>query len=68
MSVKSFFPKRFILSGSMQGAGGVGGLLVVSCYGSATTNCFPAFDGTGNVAALINAADGTVAAKYIPTS
>ena len=51
------------LSGSMQGAGGVGGLLEVSCYGSATTNCFPAFDGNGNVAALINTADGTVAAN-----
>ena len=35
------------LSGSMQGAGGVGGLLEVSYYGSATTNCFPAFDGNG---------------------
>ena len=51
------------MSGSQQGAGGVGGLLEVSCYGSATTNCFPAFDGNGNVAALINAADGTVAAN-----
>ncbi len=52
------------LSGSMQGAGGVGGLLEASYYGSATTNCFPAFDGNGNVAALVNAADGTVAANY----
>lgn len=52
------------LSGSLQGAGGVGGLLEVSYYGSSTTNCFPAFDGNGNVAALINAADGTVAANY----
>ena len=52
------------LSGSMQDAGSVGGLLEVCCYGSATTNCFPAFDGHGNVAALINAADGTVAANY----
>jgi hypothetical protein len=51
------------LSGSMQGAGGVGGLLEVSGYGSATTNCYPAFDGNGHVAALINAADGTVAAN-----
>src|SRR5208283_798113 len=49
------------LSGTMQGAGGVGGLLEVSC---GTTNCFPAFDGNGNVAALINAADGTVLANY----
>jgi hypothetical protein len=48
----------------MQGAGGVGGLLEVCCYGSATTNCFPAFDGNGNVAALIHAADGTVAATH----
>ena len=45
------------LSGSVQGAGGVSGLLAVSGYDSATTNCFPAFDGNGNVAALINAAD-----------
>jgi RHS repeat-associated protein len=51
------------LSGSMQSAGGVGGLLEVSYYDSATTNCFPAFDGNGNVAALIHAADGMVAAN-----
>jgi RHS repeat-associated protein len=51
------------LSGSTQG-GGVGGLLEVSYYGTATTNCFPAYDGNGNVAALINAADGTIAANY----
>jgi len=49
------------LSGSMQGAGGVGGLLEVSC---GTTNCFPAFDGNGNVMALVNAADGTSVANY----
>jgi RHS repeat-associated protein len=53
------------LSGSQQGAGGVGGLLEVSYYsGSSTTNCFPAFDGNGNVMALINVADGTVVANY----
>jgi RHS repeat-associated protein len=52
------------LSGSMQGAGGVGGLLEVGYFGAAPTNCFIAFDGNGNVAALINAADGTVAANY----
>ena len=51
------------LSGSMRAAGGVGGLLAVICYGSAPTNCFPAFDGNGNVAALIHAADGTAAAN-----
>jgi RHS repeat-associated protein len=51
------------LSGSMRGAGGVDGLLEVSYYGSETTNRFPAFDGNGNVAAPMNAADGTVAAN-----
>ena len=52
------------LSGSMQGAGGVGGLLEVSYHGSSTTNCFPAFDGNGNLAALVNTADGTIVANY----
>ena len=52
------------LSGSMQGAGGVGGLIEVSYYGAATTNCFVAFDGNGNVSALVNAADGTILANY----
>ena len=52
------------LSGSAQGAGGVGGLLQMSYYGSSTTNCFVSYDGNGNVAALVNAADGTVAAQY----
>jgi RHS repeat-associated protein len=34
------------LSGSMQGAGGVGGLLAVS---DGATTCYPTFDGNGNV-------------------
>lgn len=49
------------LSGSQQGAGGVGGLLEVSYSG---TNCFVTYDGNGNVAALVNAADGTTVANY----
>jgi RHS repeat-associated protein len=52
------------LSGSLQGAGGVGGLLAVSYRGTATTNCFVAYDGNGNVAGLINAANGTLVANY----
>jgi RHS repeat-associated protein len=52
------------LSGSPQGAGGVGGLLETTYYGISTTNCFLAYDGNGNVAALINAADGTITANY----
>jgi RHS repeat-associated protein len=49
------------LSGSPQGAGGVGGLVEMSYAG---TNCFVAYDGNGNVAALVNAGDGTVVANY----
>jgi RHS repeat-associated protein len=52
------------LSGSLQGAGGVGGLLEISYYGTSTTNCFPAYDGNGNIMALVNVADGTVVANY----
>lgn len=52
------------LSGTVQGAGGVGGLLVISCYGAAITNSFVAYDGNGNVAGLVNAADGSTIAIY----
>jgi len=50
------------LSGSLQGAGGVGGLLETIDYGVSTN--FAAFDGNGNVAALVSAADGTLTANY----
>ena len=52
------------LSGSLQGAGSVGGLLETSYCGAATTNCFMAYDGNDNVAALVNPADGTILANY----
>jgi len=52
------------LSGQLQGAGGVGGLVETRYYGASTTNAFVAFDGNGNVSALINAADGSVVANY----
>jgi RHS repeat-associated protein len=52
------------LSGSLQGAGGVGGLLKVTCVGTGTTNAFVAHDGNGNVAALLDAANGNVCARY----
>lgn len=55
------------LSGSLQGAGGVGGLL--SIWDSSTLNTQPsthfvAFDGNGNVTALVNAANGAAVAQY----
>jgi RHS repeat-associated protein len=49
------------LSGSMQGAGGVGGLLSLSF---SRTNCFASYDGNGNVMELLNAADTSVDAQY----
>jgi RHS repeat-associated protein len=52
------------LSGSEQGAGGVGGLIGLAYYGSQTTNCVVAFDGNGNVSGLINGGDGTSIAQY----
>jgi RHS repeat-associated protein len=62
------------LSGSMQGspresgtsltggAGGVGGLLIVNQ--PSTQVAFVAYDGNGNVSALVSAANGTVLANY----
>src|SRR5574344_1919734 len=49
-------------SGSMQGAGGVGGLLMVNA-GSGGFH-FPAYDLNGNVMGLVNAANGNISAKY----
>jgi len=46
------------LSGSPQGAGGVAGLLAIG--DSAQGTHFAAFDGNGNVAALVKASDGTI--------
>jgi RHS repeat-associated protein len=50
------------LSGTMQGAGGVGGLLWARIYGPAPQ--FVAYDGNGNVAALIRGTTGEVYAQY----
>ncbi len=50
------------LSGSEQGAGGVGGLLAVN---DATNGLhFCGYDGNGNLAAMVKATDGTVSANY----
>jgi RHS repeat-associated protein len=54
------------LSGSWQGAGGVGGLLWVleAPTGSNITAHYVAYDGNGNVMGLVNATDGTWSARY----
>jgi RHS repeat-associated protein len=50
------------LSGSLKGAGGVGGLLVL---GDAANGChFVGFDGNGNVSTLTKTSDGTPSAQY----
>ncbi len=49
------------LSGSLQGAGGVGGLLFVA---GNNAQDFVACDGNGNVTMLVNAANGTTDAQY----
>jgi RHS repeat-associated protein len=51
------------LSGSMQGAGGVGGLLGMR-DGNSGTNYFCAYDGNGNVAGFVNANNGLLSAQY----
>ena len=45
----------------MQGAGGVGGLLMTK---EASESYLPAYDAMGNVHAMIRASDGTIAAAY----
>jgi RHS repeat-associated protein len=53
------------LSGTIQGAGGVGGLLAVTVHSGENAGTYLCtYDGNGNVAALLNANDSSVAAIY----
>lgn len=53
------------LSGSMQGAGGIGGLLFSSVrVGTSAIQNYFCFDGNGNVSALVSATNSTVNASY----
>lgn len=53
------------LSASLQGAGGVGGLLEVTVHSGLYTGAYVcAYDGNGNLAALVGAANGTAMANY----
>jgi len=55
------------LSGSLDGAGGVGGLLWVTLHtgsGPAAGTHFAAYDGNGNIVALSAASDGSESARY----
>jgi len=55
------------LSGAMQGAGGIGGLLWITHHedhGITHHDSFAVYDGNGNVMGLVSASDGSVAAQY----
>ncbi len=64
------FLRGWDLSDSIQGAGGVGGVLAVKagtsaqCGAMVSTTHFTCYDGNGNVTALVNAATGEESARY----
>lgn len=53
------------LAGSLDATGGVGALLRVTNYsGGSTSSYFPAYDGNGNIVALVSVSSGGIAATY----
>jgi RHS repeat-associated protein len=52
------------LSGTMQGAGGVGGLLMVRQVVTPAMTHYVAYDGNGNITGLVNASTGDYSALY----
>ena len=53
------------LSGSLQGAGGVGGLICFKQHsGSSAGSHFASYDGNGNVMALVDGKTGSTSARY----
>ena len=52
------------LSGTMQGAGGVGGLLMVIDHTGTTKRHFAVYDGNGNVMGLVDSTTGHWSARY----
>lgn len=63
-SLASSYSWGLDVSGSMQGAGGVGGLLSVTSHPSPVTRHFACHDGNGNVTGLVSASDGALTAEY----
>lgn len=62
-AIKRSFTWGLDVTGGTLTAGGVGALLQIHDYDLNKT-LFPAYDGNGNIAALVNAADGVVEASY----
>ena len=57
------------LSGSMQGAGGVGGLLQVTDHETLTTDhYYPTYDGNGNVSEYLDGTGSTVTQSLIDST
>ena len=53
------------LSGSLQGAGGIGGLVFLTdLSGGTRTTHYPGYDGNGNLTSKTNASDGKAYAQY----
>jgi RHS repeat-associated protein len=61
-SVTNLYVWGLDLSGTLQGAGGIGGLLSLTQVSAFTLH--PSFDGSGNVVGLVDAATGEAAARY----
>jgi RHS repeat-associated protein len=51
------------LSGSIQGAGGVGGLLLITDHSALLTSHYPTYDGNGNISEYLTAT-GAIAAHF----
>jgi RHS repeat-associated protein len=64
LNLQSSFMWGLDLSGSLQGAGGVGGLLLVTHHSSPVTSSFTCYDGNGNVTTLIDSGNSTITGQY----
>ena len=52
------------MSGTLSGAGGIGGLLSATVHSSPSVTHYYAYNGNGDVVCTINCADGTISAHY----
>ena len=64
LSLQTSFMWGQDLSGTMDQAGGVGGLIMLTTHANPNTNCFVSYDGNGNITALLDGAAGAVVARY----
>jgi YD repeat-containing protein len=61
----SYYVWGLDLSGTLQGAGGIGGLLTVSSVSGLQSSVYsPAYDANGNITEYVDLADGSIVAHY----